>query len=150
VSGAFLALLIAVAIAAPDPVAATEFRYRALSRADLVTEFLGRRVDGLYADGSSFTEHFRDDGSTLYRDARGEVIGEMSFRDDNFCFRYEVPDMTGGCFVVWQRSANCYDFYVTRQGVPLASFTERILGVGWEARVWRTEVAATCPTAPVS
>lgn len=147
---AVLAALTVAAADAPGAAADDDFRYRALSRDEIVSELIGRNVAGTYASGDGFTETFGPDGASHYRDDGREAEGIMSFRDDAFCFSYPFAEMSGGCFIVWQRSANCYDFYAVRGDTPYAGLIERSLGIGWDARVWRTDAAGTCPAVSMS
>lgn len=127
------------------------FRYRELSRTDIETELFGRAVEGYYASGMTFTESFNTDLTSDYSDAKGATSGQMSFKHDTFCFAYpDVPQMSGGCFVVWQRSQNCFDFYAALDGQAYAGFLARSLGAEWDARVWRQDAQSTCPTTPIS
>ncbi len=132
-------------------VEAKPFRYREMSRADIEAELIGRAVEGYYASGATFTESFNADLSSDYRDANSATSGLMSFKGDTFCFVYpDNPQMSGGCFVVWQRSDNCYDFYATLDGQAFAGFLARSLGADWDARVWRQDARSTCPVTPIS
>lgn len=137
-------------LAAPASADDDAFRYRELGRADIEAELIGTTVEGFYASGGEFTEVFGADFVSLYRDERGEISGRMTFEGDTLCFAYGSPEMTGGCFVVWQRSPNCYDFYAAQQGAAFAGFFACSLGMSWDARVWRTNSDSTCPTVPIS
>lgn len=150
-----LAVLATALAAAPAETAVRAdeeaFHYREMSRLDIEEELIGRAVDGHYASGVPFSEAFNADLTSDYSDENGEARGVMSFRGDTFCFAY--PDdgtMSGGCFVVWQRSDNCYDFYAALNGQAYAGFLARSLGVDWDARVWRKDAPSTCPVMPIS
>lgn len=141
------ALFLVAAVAAPED---QPFRYRELSQAEIVKELFGTVIEGAYANGATFTEALNRDGTSYYEDDRGNSVADLSFSEDLLCFAYRTDDMNGGCFVVFQRSQNCYDFYSAFDGEAFASLSERALGVGWTARVSRQGAASTCPLTPLS
>lgn len=127
------------------------FAWRVLSEADIKVDLIGRTIEGHYPRGEPFTEALYLDFSTDYSDSLRRAPGVVSFRQDAMCFAYPVAtDVAGGCFIVWQRSPNCYDFYAVRDGEAFATVFERSLGLGWDARVWRTDAGSTCPAIPLS
>ena len=72
--------------------------------------FAGISIDGAYIDGLPFTEAYANDGSIDYRDKRKAMTGNWSIVNNSFCTLYDGI-VTGGCFKVLQRSANCFEFY---------------------------------------
>ncbi|WP_420392590.1 hypothetical protein [Acuticoccus sp.] len=132
--------------AAADPATRDDVKWRSLDAAAIARELVGSTVEGRYASGGSFTEELRADLTTLYRDDAVDTPGTFTLEGEAICFAYPVPLETG-CFLVWQRSQNCYDLYFAAgQGRVAASLAQRTLGVGWDARFWRTEDETTCPT----
>jgi hypothetical protein len=115
------------------------------------TAFIGKTLDGYYADGEDWTETYRPDGRLDYRDRRRpSIVGFWYFRDHVFCTFYDPGQaIDGGCFTALQASANCYEFY-------LAGFSEREADkevppgpVGrWVARASRQGEPSTCQARP--
>jgi hypothetical protein len=113
--------------------------------------FIGKTLDGHYADGEDWTESYGADGRLGYRDVRrGSVVGAWYFRDHVFCTFYDPGQaIDGGCFTTIQSGANCYEFY-------LADFSEREADkevppgpVGrWVARASRRGEPSTCEARP--
>ena len=69
----------------------------------------------------------------------------MRFEGNLMCFNYSGDEtLTGGCFEVWRRSANCFDFYGTNGSVADATLSQRRAGTGWTARAWRQDAPSTC------
>jgi hypothetical protein len=100
--------------------------------------FVGKTLDGYYADGEDWTEAYRQDGRLDYRDRRRpNIVGYWYFRAHVFCT------------TAIQESANCYEFY-------LAGFSEREADkdvppgpVGrWVARASRQGEPSTCRARP--
>ncbi|GAB5376206.1 MAG: hypothetical protein AcusKO_26680 [Acuticoccus sp.] len=131
--------------AAEDPPAES----RGMSQTDIRQVLFGTTIEGAYWHGAPFTEELRRDGTSHYRDDRGASTGTLHFDGDALCFAYRDSIMNGGCFLVWQRTANCYDFYAFADGV-LATASELAIGIGWTARVWRQDAPAGCPLTPLS
>lgn len=151
-AAALLATILAITPALPAVDGAGEaLQYREMTRLDIQRELIGHAVEGHYASGVSFAEAFNEDLTSDYADENGATRGVMSFKGDTMCFAY--PDegrMSGGCFIVWQRSENCYDFYAAQNGQAYAGYFARSLGVDWDARVWRQNAPSTCPVTPIS
>jgi hypothetical protein len=113
--------------------------------------FIGKTLDGHYADGEDWTETYRPDGRLDYRDRRRpSIVGYWYFRNHVFCTFYDPGQaIDGGCFTALQESANCYEFY-------LAGFSEREADkdvppgpVGrWVARASRQGEPSTCTARP--
>jgi hypothetical protein len=112
--------------------------------------FIGKTLDGYYADGRGWTETYGSDGRLDYRDTARSGPGFWYFRDEVFCTFYDPGhDISGGCFTAVQVSGNCYEFY-------LAGFSEREVGkeipqgpVGrWVARASRRGETPTCEAQP--
>ena len=117
-----------------------------LSGRDLAPIFAGERIDGVYQDGSRFTETYAKDGRTDYREGGRASSGQWSVRGDLFCTFYEAPDMPGGCFVVVRDSANCFDSFAVENEEEARS----IVGDrrAWSARAWQADAISTCEGVP--
>ncbi len=106
---------------------------------DIAKTFSGMTLDGIYHDGSFFSETYGDDGRIRYHDSNGADSGRWSVRGDRFCTFYRVQQ--GACFVVERDGANCFTFYEADRGSE-APVDE------WTSRGWRRGAASTCPKAP--
>lgn len=109
--------------------------------AELEGIFSGMTLDGVYADGTFFTEIYKDDGSIRYHDPDGSDSGEWSVQDGKFCTFYEASQ--GACFIVERDGANCYSFFVPDGPGPDAKPE-----ADWTSRGWNRELPPTCPKAP--
>ena len=112
--------------------------------------FIGKTLDGYYADGEGWTETYGRDGRLDYRDGKRASLGYWYFREHVFCTFYDPGQpINGGCFTAVQVSANCYEFF-------LADFSEREADkepapgpVGrWVARASRRGEPSTCEARP--
>jgi hypothetical protein len=112
--------------------------------------FIGKTLDGNYADGQGWTESYGSDGRLDYRDTARSGPGFWYFRDKVFCTFYDPGhDINGGCFTALEVSANCYEFY-------LAGFSEREADKAvppgplgrWVARASRRGEPPTCEAHP--
>ncbi|MEM7694982.1 MAG: hypothetical protein AAF318_11060 [Pseudomonadota bacterium] len=149
---ALLILSVPAAATAPPPATPPATPFGPMSRADIESDLFGRTIEGHYASGEAFAETLSRDLTSHYTDPDATTTGVMSFDGNALCFAYpEVGDMSGGCFRVWQRSQNCFDFYVHDDaGKPRAGFAAQLIGTDWTARVWRTDAEPSCPIAPIS
>lgn len=121
-----------------------------LSPGELRAELFGKTVNGDYANGLNWSETFNTDGTTIYTEAGLVLSGISSFQGNRICFRYREEPTAGGCFEVFKRSRNCYDFYsITLEG-PNATPFQKQIGVAWDARAWRTTEPSTCVSIGVS
>jgi hypothetical protein len=114
------------------------------------TAFIGKTLDGYYADGEDWTERYDADGRLDYSDRRRRSPGSWYFRGEVFCTFYDPGrNVTGGCFTAIQAGTKCYEFY-------LAEFSEREADkevppgpVGrWVARASRRGEPSTCEARP--
>jgi hypothetical protein len=115
--------------------------------------FIGKTLDGHYADGLAWTEVYLDDGRLDYRDPLRQAVGTWYFRDGTvFCTFYDPPDrpsMAGGCWTTLRIGANCFEFY-------LVGLTDKRAGDDglpdmaprWNARGWRKDEPSTCNEKP--
>lgn len=72
--------------------------------------FSDATIDGRYADGKPFTEHYGSDGRLSYVERGMTLGGHWSITQGTFCTIYDV-DATGGCYRVMRVDTNCYEFY---------------------------------------
>ena len=115
-----------------------------MSAENMRAAFFGATLDGEYADGLAWSERFDREGRSVYAQQGAQAVGRIVFRANVICFRYD-RGFSGGCFEVWRRSANCFDFYgVDSVDAAHASLRQRRAGTGWTARAWRTDAPSTC------
>ena len=114
-----------------------------MARSGIETALIGAAIDGEYADGRAFSESFDKDMTSRYVEEGRTTTGRMRFEGNLICFTYD-DTMSGGCFEVWRRSANCFDFYGTGEGIADATLAQRREGTGWTARGWRKDAPSTC------
>lgn len=117
-----------------------------MSGEELAKTFKGVTVDGHYVDGRKFSEVYADDNALQYFEGPVENTGHWSVIGSTFCTIYR-GDLSGGCYRVTRRGANCFEFYFVartedqvrrrREGRP-----------GWTARAWIRDQAATCEDTP--
>ena len=110
----------------------------------------GQRVIGEYADGQSWAENFNADGSSQYVQDGELTSGKMHFEGKRLCFVYDPQDMIGGCFEIWPRGKNCFDFYARPDSGLPAGLDDKRFGRGWDARAWIDGEPATCETEHIS
>ena len=104
--------------------------------------FAGQTLDGIYDNGSFFSETYFEDGSIRYHDIQGADSGQWSVEDDTFCTFYESS--SGACFVVERDGENCFTFFQALEGDdgrPVPDTT-------WTSRGWRRGADSTCDTPP--
>lgn len=124
--------------------ARTPPRIGRLSAGEVRRALLGRSVKGEYPDGRQWTEAFRADMTSRYVENGQVSRGAMRFDGSHLCFTY-ASGFSGGCFEVWRRSANCFDFYaIADDGTVTATARQRLEGQGWTARAWFENERSTC------
>jgi hypothetical protein len=109
-----------------------------MSGEEIAKVFAGVTLDGVYFDGSFFTEQYRSDGSIVYHDADNADKGEWSVKDDTFCTFYK--DREGACFFVLREGKNCFAFYeqkIGSGGVPVPREE-------WTSEGWIQSAPSTC------
>jgi hypothetical protein len=72
--------------------------------------FSNATIEGRYADGKAFTEHYNRDGRLAYIEANMRLGGHWSITQGTLCTIYDY-DETGGCYRVMRVDTNCYEFY---------------------------------------
>lgn len=112
--------------------------------------FIGKTLDGYYADRREWTETYTPDGRLDYRESVRKGVGYWYFRRHVFCTFYDPGQgFSGGCFTAVQAGTNCYEFYLAGLTEPEAD-KESVPGpVGsWVARAWRKGEPQTCEARP--
>ncbi|MDD9908347.1 MAG: hypothetical protein OXR62_01530 [Ahrensia sp.] len=143
-----IAAILLAAPTLPFAPASAQFASTPLNQSQIATRLFGKRLIGEYADGQSWAENFNTDGTSDYVQDGRLSVGRMFFDLDLLCFSYQPQELTGGCFEVWQRGTNCFDFYA-RTSI-IASRTDRQFGRNWDARAWIEGVEATCQAGLIS
>ncbi len=72
--------------------------------------FSNATIDGRYANGKPFTEHYGSNGRLNYVEQTMTLGGHWSITQGTLCTIYDV-DVTGGCYRVMRVDTNCYEFY---------------------------------------
>jgi hypothetical protein len=111
-----------------------------MDKQKMTESFAGRTIDGRYGSGLAFTETYRADGSISYKDTVTNATGNWQVTGQGFCTFYE--DMNGGCFLVRQMGANCFEFYISesQDTGPLSPQA----GTPYVAQGWYPEKPSTC------
>jgi len=106
----------------------------------MVEAFTDITLDGIYFDGTFFTEAYHEDGSIRYWDAVAADAGEWSIRKGEFCTFYEGQQ--GACFTAFRDGDNCFTFFEKDPD------TGEIDPEKWTSRGWNRAHGNTCPEAP--
>jgi len=118
-----------------------------LTANQITNQMFGRMFTGEYPSGAGWSEHFKSNLTSTYSESGAKLDGVMRFEGDALCFSYPQSNKWfGGCFQVWKRGNNCFDFYSVQSNVSLF---DRRFGRAWQARAWRTDAVATCFSAKV-
>lgn len=104
--------------------------------------FTGITLDGIYNDGTFFSETYFEDGTIRYHDATGADSGEWSVSGDMFCTFYEGQQ--GACFFVVREGQNCFVFFEPVRGPDEIAVPREI----WTSRGWNKQSEATCIKPP--
>lgn len=99
----------ALALGAPALSPSTVAMSAWLNDAEL-QRFKDATLDGRYATGKHFTEHYGSDGRLHYVEAAMTLRGHWSITQGTLCTIYDF-DETGGCYRVSRVDTNCYEFY---------------------------------------
>ncbi|MGI9355581.1 MAG: hypothetical protein ACR2PF_10535 [Rhizobiaceae bacterium] len=121
-----------------------------LSKREIEYRLFGQRVIGEYANGQSWAENFNADGSSQYVQDGELTVGKMHFEGKRLCFTYDPREMIGGCFEIWPRGKNCFDFYARNENGLPARLEDKRFGRAWDARAWIDGEPATCQTEHIS
>jgi hypothetical protein len=111
---------------------------------ELRTAFNGVTLDGIYEDGSFFSETYNEDGTIRYHDQLGSDVGNWSVRGDTFCTFYKHQE--GSCFFVERDGDNCYSFFAVQLDQGGRQSAEK----NWTSRGWNRAKQGTCPKAPAT
>jgi len=127
---------------------------QALDGASIRAQLYGQTMIGEYPNGNEWRETFHDNETTFYSENGTEVLGSMKVQDGLICFSYHPSyGLVGGCFEVWKRSANCFDFYGTGsidETATRATIVQKRQGQAWSARAWYADKPSTCVAELVS
>jgi len=115
---------------------------QSMAAAEIETTFRGITLDGVYNDGSFFSETYFDNGTIRYHDALGADSGDWWVRGNMFCTFYEMQQ--GSCFFVVREGDNCFTFFKPERG-PGGEIVPR---ESWTSRGWNREHKATCVKPP--
>lgn len=91
-----------------------------LEDGEISAVFSGATLEGSYASGRTFIEHYREGGRVDYAEGDKTTSGHWSATAGSLCTIYDT-DPTGGCFRVTRVGENCYEFYFasrTEAGAP--------------------------------
>ena len=148
----FVACLGAFAAAILWPVLAAASPAGVMAGPGIAALVSGQTLDGIYSDGGRWNETYRPDGTLAYADRIGEAGGRWSVASNLFCTFYDQTTFVGGCFLVVQRSENCFDFYVVEPGSSAPSVPRQEIdrAAGWSARGSVSGKATTCPVGLIS
>lgn len=157
-----------VAAAAASIVAQpVQFTLLPMTGTEIRNELLGTKLNGEYSSGRRWSEQLNSNFTSLYEENGSTLSGQLSVAGNQICFSYLSSEGgendvdkgggsgmgglsingVGGCFEVWKRSANCYDFYSATSPPPLRV---RRFARSWLARAWRASDEPTCQSTPVS
>lgn len=103
-----------------------------LSGAQIEKALTGKTIDGMYASGRRFTEHYMDGGTLEYMEDGVLLKGRWSVTAGTLCTIYDT-DPTGGCFRVLSSGSNCYEFYFVARDEDQAR-TLKDDAASWTAR----------------
>jgi len=120
---------------------------RPLTASEIRKQMFGTRMTGEYPSGKQWAEQFNTDGTSTYSEDGTPMQGVMTLDGNKLCFTYPQSNQTGGCFEVWRRSKNCFDFYSTPTTVPQI---QRRFGQSWDARAWYSNAPGTCVSELIS
>lgn len=134
-----LAALAGIALLHAAPFAAASERMFGF---EMEKTFSGFTFDGIYDDGSFFSETYFEDGSIRYHDVDGADSGQWSVEGDTFCTFYEGSQ--GACFFVDRDGANCFTFYEAIEGEGGSWKPSET----WTSRAWNRVSDSTCVTPP--
>jgi hypothetical protein len=81
-----------------------------LENAEIRRAFDGATIEGRYASGKHFIEHYNRNGSLRYDEAGLMLGGHWSVTQGTLCTIYDEQE-TGGCYRVMRVDENCYEFY---------------------------------------
>ena len=108
----------------------------------------GQLLTGEYPSGVQWAERFNKNETSNYSEDGRTRLGIMKLNGNILCFDYpDDPDQSGGCFEVWKRGPNCFDFYSSSAS---ANLDQRRFGRAWDARAWISGKTSTCLSEEIS
>ena len=125
----------------------SQISIKPLTGSEIRSALFGKLFTGEYPNGSGWAERFNLDFTSDYSEDNRITRGKMTLNGNILCFTYADIDQSGGCFEVWQRGENCFDFYSPTGN---ASLDERRFGQGWQARGWQAGSPSTCVSQQIS
>lgn len=114
-----------------------------MRESEITAAFHNVTVDGRYADGKPFVEHYRDDGRIEYSENGFHIGGHWSVTAGTLCTIYD-SDASGGCFRVARVAENCFEFFFAARTEDDAPGTDGAYP-RWTARGSISGRASTCP-----
>ena len=142
-------LLVLALVAMAVPGASQPASQRWMTEEAMRVAFIGKTLDGYYADLREFTETYTPDGRLDYRESKRKLLGYWYFQGNVFCTIYDPgQDLAGGCFTALQLSANCYEFYVMAEGGRDREIAPPVPSGAWTARASRRSEPSTCEGRP--
>lgn len=122
-----------------------------MSEAAMRRAFIGKTLDGRYANGLSWTETYFGNGRLDYSEPQRAAAGAWFFRGRVFCTFYDASEqqsLVGGCWKALSSGANCYEFYLANPDGDAGEDREGEPPASWSARGWRRGEPATCVVDP--
>lgn len=114
-----------------------------LDDAEIERALRGRTLEGVYASGRRFSEHYLVDGRLEYSEDGLSMTGRWSVTAGRLCTLYDT-DPTGGCFRISPTGRNCFEFYFvsrTEEAAPRPSNVKP----DWTARGAVNGKVEACP-----
>lgn len=134
-----------------------QFTLLPMTGTEIRNELIGTQLSGEYSSGRGWSEQLKSNLTSIYEEDGSKLKGRVSVTANQICFTYsregdgrmgsQSITGVGGCFEVWKRSANCFDFYSATSPPPLRI---RRFARNWLARAWKTSSESTCENIPVS
>lgn len=143
-------LVVVALLGAPTTPALADNPFEPLSPSAIRTYLFGQSMVGEYPSGQAWAEQFGRDGTSLYVEGGIPTKGQMRLEGTSLCFTYPGTEQSGGCFEVWKRGPNCFDFYAMVGSTTGTRLDDRRFGRGWSARGWIAGQTATCVTEQIS
>ncbi len=122
--------------------AKAQFSLLPLSQSEIQAALFDTKLVGEYSNGQRWSEFLNNDMTSIYIEDSYTMAGQIRFKGSVLCFTYpQSEDPLPHCFEIWQRGANCFDFYGADGSTTLM---DTRLGRNWLARAWRADKTSTC------